>query len=241
MAEAKHGAAETDAATRVLVVDDETYITELVSTAMRYEGFEVSEAHNGRQALSMVANAHPDLIILDVMLPDFDGIEVTRRLRADSIRVPVIFLTARDTTEDKIAGLTVGGDDYISKPFSLDELIARARAVLRRTHPDGAGARGPLRFSDLTMDEETREVTRGASEIALSATEFKLLRYLMLNPRRVLSKSQILDHVWHYDFRGDPNVLETYISYLRKKIDTLGPPLIHTVRGVGYVLKTPRS
>jgi two-component system OmpR family response regulator len=226
-------------ARRVLVVDDEAYITDLVSTAFRYEGFEVAEAHNGRDALRAVSAARPDLIVLDVMLPDLDGIEVTRRLRGDGVRVPVIFLTARDATEDKIAGLTVGGDDYVSKPFSLDELIARARAILRRTNPGNDA--GPIRFADLEMDEETREVTRAGVEIQLSATEFKLLRYLMLNPRRVMSKGQILDHVWQYDFGGDPNVCETYISYLRKKLDPLGPPLIHTVRGVGYVLKAARS
>jgi two-component system OmpR family response regulator len=173
------------------------------------------------------------------MLPDLDGVELTRRLRTDGIRIPVIFLTARDATEDKIAGLTVGGDDYVSKPFSLDELIARARAILRRT--SAAKDDGPLRFSDLVLDEDTREVSRSGVEVSLSATEFKLLRYFMLNPRHVLSKTQILDHVWQYDFGGDPNVLETYVSYLRKKLDPLGPPLIHTVRGVGYVLKAPRS
>jgi two-component system OmpR family response regulator len=232
-------ATDGDSRARVLVVDDEPYITDLVATALRYEGFEVEEAKSGRDALDRAVATRPDLIILDVMLPDLDGIELTRRLRTDSIHVPVIFLTARDATEDKIAGLTVGGDDYISKPFSLDELIARARAVLRRTHPTRGG--GPLRFADLALDEDTREVSRGGREIDLSPTEFKLLRYFMLNPRRVLSKGQILDHVWQYDFRGDPNVLETYISYIRKKLDPLGPTLIHTVRGVGYVLKTARS
>jgi two-component system, OmpR family, response regulator len=224
---------------RVLVVDDESYIRDLVGTALRYEGFQVTEAGDGRQAMDAIRTSRPDLVVLDVMLPDFDGLEVTRRIRNEGIRVPVIFLTARDATEDKIAGLTVGGDDYVSKPFSLDELIARARAILRRTHPTQEG--GPLRFADLEMDEDSREVTRNGEEIQLSATEFKLLRYFMLNPRRVISKHQILDHVWQYDFGGDPNVAETYVSYLRKKLDPLGPPLIHTVRGVGYVLKTARG
>lgn len=224
---------------RVLVVDDETYIRDLVGTALRYEGFQVIEAGDGRQALDAIRNSRPDLVVLDVMLPDFDGLEVTRRIRNEGIRVPVIFLTARDATDDKIAGLTVGGDDYVSKPFSLDELIARARAILRRTHPTLAG--GPLRFADLEMDEDSREVSRNGREVQLSATEFKLLRYFMLNPRRVISKHQILDHVWQYDFGGDPNVAETYVSYLRKKLHPLGPPLIHTIRGVGYVLKTARG
>jgi two-component system OmpR family response regulator len=226
-------------AARVLVVDDEAYITDLVCTALRYEGFEVAEARNGRDALHAVQASRPDLMILDIMMPDLDGLEVTRRLRTDGIQVPVIFLTARDTTDDKIAGLTVGGDDYMSKPFSLDELIARTRAILRRTHPSRQV--GPLSLADLVLDEDTHEVTRAGVEVTLSATEFKLLRYLMLNPRRVLSKTQILDHVWQYDFGGDPNVLETYVSYLRKKLDPLGPPLIQTVRGAGYVLRPPKA
>ncbi|HEV1997307.1 MAG TPA: response regulator transcription factor [Candidatus Dormibacteraeota bacterium] len=225
------------AGARVLVVDDETYIRDLVGTALRYEGFQVTDAGDGRQALDAIRNSRPDLVVLDVMLPDIDGFEVTRRIRNEGIRVPVIFLTARDATEDKIAGLSVGGDDYVSKPFSLDELIARARAILRRTHPTTSG--GPLRFADLEMDEDSREVSRDGREIQLSATEFKLLRYFMLNPRRVISKHQILDHVWQYDFGGDANVVETYISYLRKKVDKVEPRLIHTVRGVGYTLRVP--
>jgi two-component system OmpR family response regulator len=223
---------------RVLVVDDESYITDLVGTALRYEGFEVQQAHSGFDALSTVVGWSPDLLVLDVMLPDIDGFEVTRRLRGDGMRVPVLFLTAKDATEDKVNGLTVGGDDYVAKPFSLEELIARARAILRRTNPDDELAR-LLRFEDLAMDEDTREVWRAGTPISLTATEFNLLRYFMLNPRRVLSKSQILDHVWQYDFGGDSNVVETYISYLRKKVDGLGPPLIHTVRGVGYSLRRP--
>ena len=181
------------------------------------------------------SNFRPDLVVLDVMLPDLDGFEVCRRLRADGIRVPVVFLTARDATEDKVRGLTLGGDDYVTKPFSLEELVARVRSVLRRAgHGDGRSSR--LEFADLELDEDTHEVRRSGGLVELSPTEFKLLRYLMLNPNRVLSKAQILDHVWEYDFGGDANVVETYISYLRKKLDRVGPPLIHTVRGVGYRL-----
>lgn len=220
---------------RVLVVDDEQYIRDLVGTALRYEGFDVTEADTGRAALNAVTAARPDLVVLDVMLPDLDGLEVTRRLRSEGVRVPVVFLTARDATEDKVVGLTVGGDDYLTKPFSLEELVARVRAVLRRTQPSTTESQ--LRFSDLVLDEDTHEVWRGEAPVHLTATEFNLLRYLMLNPRRVLSKVQILEHVWQYDFDGDPNVLETYISYLRKKLDPLGPPLIHTVRRVGYSLR----
>jgi two-component system, OmpR family, response regulator len=225
---------------RVLVVDDETYITDLVGTALRYEGFEVEQAHSGREALSAIMSSTPDLIVLDVMLPDIDGFEITRRLRTDGVRIPVLFLTARDATEDTVTGLTVGGDDYVAKPFSLEELIARTRAILRRAHPEDDDSR-LLRFEDLAMDEETREVWRGGTPISLTATEFNLLRYFLLNPRRVLSKAQILDHVWQYDFGGDSNVVETYISYLRKKVDGAAPPLIHTVRGVGYSLRRPSS
>ena len=226
-------------AAKVLVVDDEAYITDLVCTALRYEGFEVAEARTGREALHAVQSSRPDLMILDIMMPDLDGLEVTRRLRTDGIQVPVIFLTARDTTDDKIAGLTVGGDDYMSKPFSLDELIARTRAILRRTHP--TRQLGPLSLADLVLDEDTHEVTRAGQVIPLTATEFNLLRYFLLNPRRVLSKSQILQNVWRYDFGGNSNVVETYVSYLRKKLDPLGPPLIQTVRGAGYVLRPPKA
>ncbi len=226
-------------APRVLVVDDEPYITDLVGTALRYQGFEVAEAADGRAALDAAMTARPDLVVLDVMLPDLDGFEVTRRLRSAGIRVPVLFLTARDATEDKVMGLTVGGDDYVTKPFSLEELVARVRAILRRTTPQDGD--GPLRFADLVLDEDTCEVWRGDVPIRLTPTEFNLLRYLMRNPRRVLSKLQILEHVWQYDFDGDANVLETYVSYLRKKIDSLGPPLIHTIRGMGYALRLPSS
>ncbi len=224
---------------RVLVVDDEPYIADLVSAALRFEGFEVEVALSGREALS-TASANPhDLVVLDVMLPDIDGLDVCRRLRQDGIKVPVLFLTARDDTEDKIAGLSVGGDDYVTKPFSLDELVARIRAILRRTR--GEKSDGVLEFSDLFLNEETHEVWRQGVPIELTATEFNLLRYLLINARRVLSKAQILDHVWQYDFGGDPNIVETYVSYLRKKVDCFDPPLIHTIRGVGYSLRLPRT
>jgi two-component system OmpR family response regulator len=219
-------------------VDDEPNITDLVATALRYEGFEMATAATGRDALEQVAKFRPHLIVLDVMLPDLDGFEVARRLRQEGRRVPILFLTARDATEDKVRGLTLGGDDYVAKPFSLAELLARVRAVLRRVD-EGAESSSRLVFADLELDEETREVFRGETPIELTPTEFKLLRYLMLNPRRVLSKAQILDHVWEYDFGGDANVVETYISYLRKKVDTLGPPLIHTLRGAGYSMRVP--
>ncbi len=225
-----------DRTTRILVVDDEPSITDAVGTALRYEGFEVRSESTGRGALSTATEFRPDLIVLDIMLPDLDGLEVTRRLRADGQRIPVLFLTARDATEDKVGGLTVGGDDYVTKPFSLAEVVARVQAVLRRTSGPSAGD-GLLRVEDLVMDEESREVWRGGSPVHLTATEFNLLRYFMINPRRVLSKAQILDHVWQYDFDGDANVVETYVSYLRKKLDRLGPPIIQTVRLVGYSLR----
>ena len=225
---------------RVLVVDDESNITDLVSTALRYEGFEVAAAHDGREALAAVETFRPDLIVLDVMLPDLDGFEVQRRLLDRARPTPVVFLTARDATEDKVRGLTIGGDDYVTKPFSLEELIARIRTVLRRAH--GAREVSPrLRFADLEMDEDSHEVWRGDLAIELTATEFALLRYLLANARRVVSKAQILDHVWHYDFGGDAAIVETYISYLRKKVDVVEPHLIHTVRGVGYVVRLPRD
>jgi two-component system OmpR family response regulator len=189
--------------------------------------------------MTAAADFRPELIVLDVMLPDYDGFEVTRRLRADGLRIPVVFLTARDATEDKVNGLTIGGDDYVTKPFSLEELVARVRAVLRRSRGARDDEGGRLTFSDLELDEDTHEVFRAGQSVSLTATEFKLLRYLMLNPRRVLSKAQILDHVWAYDFDGDAGVVETYISYLRKKVDKVKPPLIHTVRGVGYTLRLP--
>jgi two-component system OmpR family response regulator len=223
----------------VLVVDDEAYITDLVGMALRYEGFEVAVAASGREALARAGEFRPDLLVLDVVLPDLDGIEVCARLRRDGMGAPVVFLTARDATEDKITGLTVGGDDYVTKPFSLEELIARVRAVLRRTWPGDRPAR--LVFADLEVDEDAHQASRGGQPLELRPTEYKLLRYLVLNAGRVLSKAQILDHVWNYDFGGNDNVVETYVSYLRRKLDRHGPPLIQTVRGVGYVLRLPRS
>ncbi len=229
-----------DGTTRILVVDDEQSITELLTMALRYEGFETAAAHGGREALALVASFHPHLIVLDIMMPDIDGFEVARRLRAERQQVPILFLTARDGAEDKVRGLTIGGDDYVTKPFSVEELVARIRAILRRTLGE-QGDSGRLAFADLELDEDTHEVLRGGEVVDLTPTEFKLLHYLMLNPRRVLTKAQIMDRVWDYDFGGRANVVETYISYLRKKIDAEGPPLIHTVRGVGYSLRLPRD
>jgi two-component system OmpR family response regulator len=224
---------------RVLVVDDEPNIVDVISMALRFEGFEVESAGNGAEAIAAVATSRPSVIVLDVMLPDIDGFEVARRLAGARTGVPIIFLTARDATEDVVRGLTVGGDDYMTKPFSLEELVARIRSVLRRSG-HGSEESSRLAFADLELDEDTREVARGGRPIELTATEFRLLRYLMLNPRRVLTRSQLLDHVWQYDFGGDARVLETYISYLRKKVDVEQPRLIHTVRGVGYALRLPR-
>jgi two-component system, OmpR family, response regulator len=223
---------------RVLVVDDEASIVDAVATSLRYEGFEVDEAADGRTALRKAQDDPPDLIILDVMLPDLDGIEVTRRLRADGIKTPILFLTARDALEDKLAGLTIGGDDYVTKPFALAEIVARTHVILKRAGI-AEDTDGILRFADLEMDEGAHQVKRAGQEITLTATEFNLLRFFMINPRQVLSKSQILDHVWHYDFGGDANVVETYVSYLRKKLERYGPTLIHTIRLVGYVLREP--
>ena len=224
---------------RLLVVEDEPNIRELLSTSLRFAGFEVHTAGDGATALKLAETTRPDLLVLDVMLPDMDGFAVTRRLRDQGRRMPVVFLTARDDTQDKVTGLTVGGDDYVTKPFSLDEVVARIRAVLRRTQPlqdDDA----VIRVDDLELDDDAHEVRRGGTVIELSPTEFKLLRYLMLNPNRVLSKAQILDHVWEYDFNGDASIVESYISYLRRKvdIDPAAPALIQTKRGVGYVLRT---
>jgi two-component system OmpR family response regulator len=225
---------------RVLVVDDEPNIVDVISMALRFEGFDVESAGTGADAIAAVAARRPQLLVLDVMLPDIDGFEVARRLSAARAAVPIIFLTARDSTEDVVHGLTLGGDDYVTKPFSLEELVARIRTILRRSGL--AEETSPkLVFGDLELDEDTHEVARAGREIELTATEFRLLRYLMLNPRRVLTRPQLLDHVWNYDFGGDARVLETYISYLRKKIDVDGPALIHTVRGVGYALRLPRG
>ncbi len=224
--------------TRVLVVDDEPSITDLVALALRYEGFTVEKAATGRAALSAVGRFKPDLIVLDVMLPDVSGLDVLRKLSGEGRRVPVIFLTARDATEDKIHGLTIGGDDYVTKPFSIEELVARVRAVLRR-HGEDMERGSKLTFSDLELDEDAHEVRRAGEVIDLTPTEYRLLRYLLANAGRVLTRNQILDHVWDYDFDGEASVLETYVSYLRRKVDRRDPPLIHTVRGVGYVLRLP--
>ncbi|APX01349.1 MULTISPECIES: response regulator transcription factor [Arthrobacter] len=231
---------KNSAEAKLLVVDDEPNIRELLSTSLRFAGFEVVSAGNGREALAAVEAHAPDLAVLDVMLPDMDGFTVTRRLRASGKHFPVLFLTAKDDTEDKVTGLTVGGDDYVTKPFSLDEVVARIRAVLRRTQPLLEDDEAVIRVDDLELDDDAHEVRRGGKVIELSPTEFKLLRYLMLNPNRVLSKAQILDHVWEYDFNGDASIVESYISYLRRKvdIDPDAPALIQTKRGVGYVLRT---
>jgi len=220
---------------RILVVDDEPSIVDAVATALRYEGYDVAEASTGREALALITTTNPDLVVLDWMLPDIEGIEVGRRLRARGFKTAVLFLTAKDGTEHKVEALRAGGDDYVTKPFSLAEIVARTQAILRRTSGDLPG--DVLRFVDLVLDEERHEVRRGETLIVLTATEFSLLRYFMLNPRRVLSKAQILQNVWHYDFGGNANVVETYISYLRRKLDAGGPPLIRTVRQAGYMLE----
>ncbi len=229
----------TQAEARLLVVEDDPNILELLSASLRFAGFDISTAMSGTEAVGAARDHRPDLIVLDVMLPEFDGFEVIRRLRDVGARTPVVFLTARDATDDKIRGLTLGGDDYVTKPFSLEELTARIRAVLRRTAGEPATSR--LTFADLELDEDSHEVWRHGSRVQLSPTEFKLLRYLMANAGRVLSKGQILDHVWSYDFRGDDSIVESYISYLRRKVDNGEPRLIHTLRGVGYVLRLPTA
>jgi len=223
---------------RALVVDDEPAISELVSMALRYEKFEVRTAASGQAAVAEAKDFRPDIIVLDIMLPDFDGLEVMRRIRADNADVPVLFLTAKDSVADRVVGLTAGGDDYVTKPFSVEELVARIRGIVRRSILASEAREDPeIVVGDLVLNEETYEVFRGDARVELTATEFELLRYLMRNPKRVLSKAQILDRVWSYDFGGRSSIVEIYISYLRKKIDTLGPAMIHTVRGVGYVLR----
>jgi two-component system, OmpR family, response regulator len=222
---------------RVLVVDDEANIAELLRMALRYEGWDVEVALTGSQAVSTARKQAPDAVVLDMMLPDFDGMEVLRRLRSEQPDVPVLFLTARDAVEDRVAGLTAGGDDYVTKPFSLEEVVARLRALMRRAGAQQTAEHSVLAVGDLLLDEDSHEVARGGTPINLTATEFELLRYLMRNPKRVLSKAQILDRVWNYDFGGQANVVELYISYLRKKIDAGREPMIHTMRGAGYVLK----
>jgi two-component system OmpR family response regulator len=222
---------------RVLVVDDEPTLAELVTLAVRYEGWEARSAPDGATAVRAAREFKPDAVVLDIMLPDFDGLEVLRKMRAETPRLPVLFLTAKDAVEDRITGLTVGGDDYVTKPFSVEEVVLRLRALLRRSGVAEADGGASIVVGDLVLDEDAREVTRAGQEIQLTATEFELLRFLMRNPRRVLSKAQILDRVWNYDFGGQANIVELYISYLRKKIDTGREPMIHTMRGAGYVLK----
>jgi two-component system OmpR family response regulator len=223
---------------RLLVVEDEPNIRELLATSLRFAGFEVQVAGDGGTAIRLASEQQPDLVVLDVMLPDLDGFTVTRRLRESGRHLPIVFVTARDSLDDKITGLTVGGDDYVTKPFSLEELVARLRSLLRRSRALVADTSDPrIVVGDLVLDEDSYEVTRGGEPISLTATEFELLRYLMRNPRRVLSKAQILDRVWSYDFGGTSSVVELYISYLRKKIDAGRKPMIHTVRGAGYMVK----
>jgi len=226
---------------RVLVVDDEPMLGDLLSTALRYEGWQVETALNGRTAVRTATSLDPDVVVLDVMLPDMSGLDVLRRLREARPRIPVLFLTAKDAVEDRIAGLTAGGDDYVTKPFSLEEVVARLRALLRRTGATTQSTEAHLVVGDLVLDEDSHEVFRTGAEIHLTATEFELLRYFMRNPRRVLSKAQILDRVWQYDFGGQANIVELYVSYLRRKIDTGRAPMIHTLRGAGYVLKPADS
>ena len=226
---------------RLLVVDDEPNIVELLAASLRFAGFEVHTAANGTAALKQAAAVSPDLVVLDVMMPGLDGFEVVRRMRQEGITAPVLFLTARDAVEDRITGLTLGADDYVTKPFSRGEVLARIRAILRRAGLSVEAGTELLTFADIELDEDAHEVRKAGEHVELSPTEFKLLRYLMSNPGRVLSKAQILDHVWHYDFGGEATVVESYISYLRRKVDTTEPRLLHTVRGVGYVLRQPRS
>ncbi|MFI0764525.1 response regulator transcription factor [Streptomyces melanosporofaciens] len=222
---------------RVLVVDDESALADLLSMALRYEGWEVRTAGDGAEAIRITRELRPDAVVLDVMLPDMDGLTVLGRLRRELPDIPVLFLTARDAVEDRIAGLTAGGDDYVTKPFSLEEVVARLRGLLRRSGAAAVRSESVLAVGDLILDEDSHEVSRGGREIHLTATEFELLRYLMRNPRRVLSKAQILDRVWSYDFGGQANVVELYISYLRRKIDAGRSPMIHTRRGAGYLIK----
>ena len=221
---------------RILVADDDEFIRDLVSTALRFVGFEVELASDGTDACAKAATFLPELIVLDVMMPGIDGYEVCRRLRADGVNTPIVFLTAKDAVEDRLVGFTRGGDDYVTKPFSLEELVARIRAVLKRVGGSGAPSTRH-RYADLVLDEDAHRVWRAGALVDLSPTEFQLIRYLLINAERVISKAQILDHVWHYDFDGDARIIENYISYLRKKIDTIEPKLIHTVRGVGYTLR----
>ena len=233
---------ESKTSHRVLVVDDEKSISDLIATSLRFVGFDVRTAATGSEALTVAEEFKPQAVVLDVMLPDLDGFEVCRQLRSEGLNIGVLFLTAKDGMEDKVAGLTIGGDDYMTKPFSLEELVARLRALLRRIGVVEIDTNDEkIRFADLELNEATHEVHRAGQLLEMSPTEFQLLRYLLINADRVVSKSQILDHVWQYDFRGDAGIVETYISYLRKKIDAFDPPLIHTVRGVGYRLRLPAA
>jgi len=225
---------------KILVVDDEPNIAELLSAALSFEGYQVGVAATGAEALEQVRTFRPNLVMLDVMLPDFDGTEVCKRLRNQGEQMPIVFLTARDTVQDKVEGLSMG-DDYVTKPFSIEELMARVGAILRRAGEVAAADTSILQFADLTMNVDTHEVWRDDHPIDLTATEFNLLRYLLENARRVISKSELLDNVWGFEFRGDPNIVETYISYLRKKVDASEPALIHTIRRVGYTLRLPRE
>lgn len=227
---------------RLVVVDDEPNIVELLAASLRYAGFEVTTARSGRQALDLVLAEQPDLVVLDVLMPDMDGFAVVRQLRSHRVDVPVLFLTARDASEDRVMGLTIGADDYVTKPFSLEEVVARIRAILRRSRGSGRDeTTARLSYADLELDDDRHEVWKAGRAVDLSPTEFKLLRYFLANHGRVLSKAQILDHVWSYDFGGDASVVESYMSYLRRKLDQGTPKLLHTVRGVGYVLRQPRE
>ncbi|RAV31643.1 response regulator transcription factor [Corynebacterium heidelbergense] len=226
---------------KVLVVDDESNISDLLKVSLRFQGFDVETADNGADALEIAANYRPDAFILDVMMPGMDGFTLLNKLRADGHEAPVLFLTAKDGVEDRIHGLTIGADDYVTKPFSLEEVITRLRVILRRVSPEETAGSSVITYEDITLDDDMHEVTKAGKVVDLSPTEFKLLRYLLVNAEVVLSKSKILDHVWNYDFGGDGNVVESYVSYLRRKMDTQEPRLLHTIRGVGYVLRKPRA
>lgn len=230
-----------NAPTKVLVVDDESNISDLLKVSLKFQGFEVETADSGQAALEIVEDYQPDAFILDVMMPGMDGFTLLNKLRAKGHDAPALFLTAKDGVEDRIHGLTIGADDYVTKPFSLEEVITRLRVILRRVAPEDEKESNVITYEDLTLDDDMHEVTKAGKVVDLSPTEFKLLRYLMVNAEVVLSKAKILDHVWNYDFGGDGNVVESYVSYLRRKIDTAEPRLIHTVRGVGYVLRKPRA
>jgi two-component system, OmpR family, response regulator len=234
------GSTQPSGPARLLVVDDEPNILELLAATLRFTGFEVASASDGYTALTTAREFQPDLVLLDVMMPGIDGFEVARRLRASGSRPPVLFLSARDSDDDKLTGLTIGGDDYVTKPFSLEEVVARIRSILRRTRGHADVEDAVLRFGDITLDEDTYEVHKAGELVELSTTEFKVLRYFLRNPGRVLSKTQILEHVWSYEFRGDINIVETYVSHLRRKVDTTSPRMLHTLRGVGYTLRAPK-